>query len=184
MRRCPWKSGFYINNYGESYRIRGEDFGFSVSNALTAYQFPLRLKARINNVIKDNLSLSTTVGYTVAINSDYGSSGSGSGFSSGTSPSNNDSTRTESVSSYSLKKSYGLIETGLAVEYEMKNDMRYIISANYCAGLSRIIESDVKYWINDEPEQTGTIFSNGDYYSITLGIRYPLSKIRRKNANE
>jgi len=44
-------------------------------------------------------------------------------------------------------------------------------------GLKRIVELDVKYWINDGPEQTGQVFSNGDYYSIVFGVNYPLNKL-------
>ena len=177
------ETGFFVNNYGESYRIEGEDFGYSASNALVAYQIPLRLKAR-TNLLKDKLSLVTTVGYTFAINGDYGSSGSGSSFSSSISSSNNDSTRTEYISTYSLKKSYGLIEAGLALDYKFKNSLRLYLAANYLTGLSRVIETDVKYWINDGPEQTGTVFSNGDYYSIILGIKYPISNLWTKKTNE
>jgi len=178
-----FETGFFVNNYGESYRIEGEDFGYRASNALVAYQMPLRLKARIN-LLKDKLSLVTTVGYTFAINGDYGSSGSGSSFSSSISSSNNDSTRTEDISTYSLKKSYGLIEAGLALDYKFKNSLRLYLSANYLTGLSRVVETDVKYWINDGPEQTGTVFSNGDYYSIILGIKYPISNLWTKKTNE
>ncbi|MDG1914845.1 MAG: hypothetical protein P8I55_09690 [Crocinitomix sp.] len=176
------ETGFFVNNYGKSYRIEGEGFG-RVTNALVAYQIPLRLKAHIN-LLKDKLSLLTTVGCTFAINGDYGSSGSGSSFSSSIYSSNNDSTRTECISTYSLKKSYGLIEAGLALEYKFKNSLRLSLTANYLTGLSRVVETDVKYWINDGQEQTGTVFSNGDYYSIKLGIKYPISNLWTKKTNE
>ena len=132
-------------------------------------------------LLNDKLSLVTTVGYTFAINDDYGSSGSGSSFSSSISSSGNDSTRTEYISTYSLKKSYGLIEAGLALDYKFKNLLIIYLAANYLTGFGRIVESDVKYWINDGPEQTGTVFSNGDYYSIILGIKYPINLLVKKN---
>ena len=177
------ETGFFVNDYGESFRIEGEGFGYGSSNALVAYQIPLRLKAHLN-LLEDKLSLVTTIGYTFAINNDYGSSGSGSSFSSSASSSNNDSTRTEHMSTYSLKKSYGLIEAGLALDYKFKNSLRLYLAVNYLTGLSRVVETDVKYWINDEPEQTGTVFSNGDYYSIVLGIKYPISNLWKKKTNE
>ena len=179
------ETGFFVNNYGESFRIEGEGdvFGYDASNALVAYLIPLRLKAQLN-LLKDRLSLVTTIGYTFAINSDYGSSGSGSSFSSSTSPQYNDSTRTEYVSNYSLKKTYGLIETGLALDYKFKNSMILSLSANYLTGLSRVVETDVKYWINDEPEQTGTVFSNGDYFSLIIGLKYPISELWTKKTNK
>lgn len=177
------ETGFFINHYGESYRIKGDVLGYSASNALVAFQIPLRLKARMN-LLKNKLILVSTVGYTFAINGDYGSSGTGSSFSSSVSSSNNDSTRTEHISTYSLKKYYGLIETGLALDYKFKNSLRLYLTANYLTGLSKVVETDVKYWINDSPEQTGTVFSNGDYYSIILGIKYPVSNLWIKKTKE
>ena len=176
------ETGFFVNNYGESYRIEGEG-GYGASNALVAYQIPLRLKAQLN-LLKDRLSLVTTIGYTFAINSDYGSSGSGSSFSSSTSPQYNDSTRTEYVSTYNLKKTCGLIETGLALNYKFKNSMILSLAANYLTGFSRVVETDVKYWINDEPSQTGTVFSNGDYFSVIIGLKYPISELWTKKTDE
>ena len=177
------ETGFFVNDYGESFRIVGEGFGYGSRNALVAYQIPLRLKAHLN-LFEDKLSLVTTIGYTFAINNDYGSSGSGYSFSSSASSSNNDSTRTEHMSTYGLKKYYGLIEAGLALDYKFKNSLRIFLAVNYLTGLSRVVETDVKYWINDEPEQTGTVFSNGDYYSIVLGIKYPISNLWTKKTNE
>ncbi|MDB4107460.1 hypothetical protein N9595_03235 [Bacteroidia bacterium] len=178
------ETGLQINEYGKSYRIKGEGFGgYGVSNALDAYQIPLRLKTRLN-LLKDKLSLVTSVGYTFAINGDYGSTGSGSSFSSGSSSAGIDSTRSKHTSTYSLKKSYGLIETGLALEYKFKNSIRLSLAANYMTGLSRVVEADVKYWINDGPEQTGTVFSNGDYYSIFIGLKYPICELWTKNIDK
>ena len=167
--------GFFINDYGESYRIKG-DFGYSMSNAIMAYQIPLRLKARLN-LIKERLNIVTTIGYTFAINNDYGSSGSGSGFTSFSGLQYNDSTRTQDISTYSLKKTYGLIETGIALDYRFKNSLTFYLAANYLTGFKRIIEIDVKYWINDWPEQSGTVFSNGDYFSFVFGIKYPINNL-------
>jgi len=107
------ESGLYLNDYGQSYEIKGELFGTS-SNAVFAYQVPLRLRGRIP-LVADRLSVLTTIGYTLAINSSYGSRGSGSRFSSGSLFGTNDSTRTQDISNYSLERSYGLIETGILI---------------------------------------------------------------------
>ena len=177
------ETGFYINDYGESYRIKG-NMGYSMSSAIVAYQIPLRLKAQLD-LIKEKLSFTTTIGYTFAINNDYGSSGSGSSFTS-TSGQNsyNDSTRTEHVSNYSLQKTYGLVEAGLSFDYNIKNSLTLYLAANYMTGFNKIVEIDIKYWINDFPEQTGTVFSNGDYYSIVFGVKYSISNFWTKRTEE
>ncbi len=173
------ETGIYINDYGQSFRIKGDN-GYSTSNGLLAYQIPLRLKTRVN-LLKERLFMVTTIGYTFAFNNGYGSSGSGYSYTN--SPefeSYNYSTRTEQVSDYSLRKTYGLIETGLSLEFQLKNSMAFYISSNYLKGFNRVVEIDVNYWINDEPEQTGVVFSNGDYFNVLAGVRYPISNFWAK----
>ena len=169
------ETGFSLNNYGESYRIRGEGLGFVSSNAILAFQIPLRVKARIP-IIKEKISVVPSIGYTFAINNDYGSSGSGGSFILNFDPQFNDSTRTSEVSNYSLRKTYGLLETALAVEYQYPNEVVLYLAGSYLRGFNRIVELDVTYRINDQPEQTGTVFSNGDYFGVVFGIRIPISK--------
>lgn len=177
--------GFYINEYGESYRIKGS-FINGQSNGIDAYQIPFRLKARLS-LIEDRLNITTTIGYTLAINDSYYSrsiGGSGYKFPNGANNSPfseyNDSTRSTSTSNYSFKKTYGLIETGIALEYKFKNAISLNLAANYLTGFSKIIEIDVEYWINDGPKQTGVVFSNGDYFSVVLGIKYPINNLWSK----
>ena len=183
-QRFALETGFYINNYGESYRIEGES-GYFASNAILAYQIPFRLKVRLN-LLKEKLSLVSTVGYNFAINSEYSPNGPTSGsrqnFSTGVGPQINDSTRTQDISTYFQEKTYGLFEVGLALEYKFKKSTAIYLSANYLAGFKRLVEMDVKYWINDEPEQTGTVFSEGEYGSIVFGIKYSISNLWAKKS--
>ena len=169
------ETGFFVNNYGESYRVEGDDFGTVAYSAIIAFQIPLRLKARMS-LVRNTLSLTSTVGYTIAINNDYGSSGSGSS----SIDFNNNSVSSNHTSNYSLQKTYGLIEAGLGLDYRFKNSLRLSLAANYLAGLSKVIEVDVMYRVNSEPEQQGTVFSNGDYFSLVFGVKYPISNFWRK----
>ena len=168
------ETGFYINDYGESYRLEGAQ-GYGSSNAILAYQIPLRLKPRIR-IIKKWLDLVGTIGYTFAINNDFGSTGrSGASITS-----NNFSWRTESESNYSLARTYGLLETGLALEFHIIEPLSMHLSANYLKGFQRVVEADVTYWINADPPQTGQVFSNGDYYSVVFGLTYNISHLWRE----
>ena len=171
------ETGFFVNEYGESYRIRG-DIGWTSVSGIIAYQIPLRLKARLD-LIKDRLSLVSTIGYTLAINNDYGYDAYGSSLSTSSLPGFNQRTETVDTSRY-LKNTYGMLETGLALEYEFKNALSLYLSANYLRGFSRVTEIDVRYRIDNGPEQTGTVFSNGDYYSVVMGVRYPISNLWMK----
>lgn len=178
-RTFTLETGFFINDYGESYRIRG-DIGWSSSSGIIAYQIPFRLKARLN-LVNDRLNLISTLGYTFAINNDYGSEGYGSYATSGNIPGFNQRTETRDTSRYDFRRNYGMLETGLALEYQFKNSLSLYLAANYMMGFNRVIEMDVHYRIDNRPEQTGTVFSNGDYCSVFWGLRYPLSNIWKKN---
>ncbi len=155
-----------------------------MSNAIVAYQIPIRLKGRLN-LMKDRLSVVTTIGYTFAINSNYNSGGEGSFFINGGDGSKyNDSTRAHHISTYGLRKTYGLIETGVALEFKLKNSITLYMSANYMTGFGKVVEIDVEYWVNDLPRQTGTVFSNGNYYSVVLGVKYPISNFWHKKTEQ
>ena len=180
-RNFMLETGFFINDYGESYRIRG-DIGWFSSSGIIAYQIPLRLKARLN-LIKDRLSLISTIGYAFAINNDYGYDSYGKSLTTNNLPGFNQRTETVDTSRY-LKKTYNMLETGLALEYEFRNSLKLSLSANYLRGFSRVTEIDVRYRIDNGPEQMGTVFSNGDYYSIFLGLRYPISNIWKRGPEQ
>lgn len=176
-RNFTLETGFFINDYGESYRIRG-DIGWTSASGIIAYQIPLRLKARLN-LVKDRLSLVSTIGYTLAINNDYGYDAYGQGLSRTNLPGFNQRTETVDTSRY-LKKTYSMLETGLALEYQFKNSLSLYLAGNYMMGFSRVTEIDVHYRIDNRPEQTGTVFSNGDYFSVFLGLRYPISNLWKR----
>jgi hypothetical protein len=171
------ETGFYVNDYGESFRIEG-DWGasYSASNAILAFQVPARLKARIN-LLKDKLSIVPSVGFTLAINNDYESSGAGSSFTTSSNPQFNDSTRTEYISNYNLQRIYGLVEGGIGLEYKFKNSMIMYLSGSYLAGFKPVVDLDVTYRINDEPAQTANVFSDGSYYNVVVGLKYPISNL-------
>ncbi len=168
--------GFYVNHYGLSYSI-GENFRFSKPDGMVAFQIPLRLKARLN-LYKDKLSIVTTIGYTIGINNDFGSSSSSSIFLSRSGPGTiSDSIRVSHMSNYNLAKTYGMVETGIGYEYKFKNALKLYTGVNHLAGFKRVIETDISYRIDDEPEQAAMVFSNGNYFSIVFGIQFPISNL-------
>ena len=175
-----FETGIYLNSYGGGFGING--IGYTGGNNFLAYQIPLRLKANLN-IIEDKLRLVTTVGYTFAYNLNPGSTGSGSIISTSTSQSSGvmiDSSIVEYNYNVSQREYYGLLETGISIEYIFKNDIIIYLAANYLTGFKRMVEYDVKYTLNNQGEQNGKAFSNGDYYSIFLGLRYPISNIWNK----
>jgi hypothetical protein len=168
------ETGVFLNSYAESFKIEGDAALFGGSNGFFATQVPIRLKGRLD-LASDRLSLVSTVGFTIAFHNDYSSLSRGGSFATSSDPQLNDSTRSDYMSRYNFQKVYGLIETGLALEYRLKSDIVLSLGANYLAGLGRVVEIDVEYQINDDPVQTGKVFSNGDYFSVFFGLKYPIS---------
>lgn len=165
------ESGLYINDYGESYRVLG-DWGYGISNGFVAYQIPLRLKSQIN-LHKERLKLSTHIGYHFAIHDAYYSTSRGGGHF--TYPQEG-FTRTEDITVYDFRKTYSLIETGIGLDYLLKNSIILYLKANTLRGFSRVVETNVKYWVDEGDEKNATVFSNGDYFSFVFGIKYPIKK--------
>ena len=133
------------------------------------------------DLYKDKLSVNTTVGYTLAINNSYGSSG----FSEFTEElENGDVISGEDLATYNFRKTYNLIETGVGVEYKLKNAISLYLAMNYLTGFKRVVEVNVAYQVNDKPEQIATVFSNGDYHSLVFGVRYPISNFWNKKEQD
>ena len=177
------ETGIYFNDYGESYKIKGQRPPTSSSNALYLIQIPFRLKTKLN-LIQDKLSLTSTLGYSLTVNTEPGSSGSGHRFQITDGEMYNDSTRSAHINWYTNERFIHLFEAGLSLDYAFKNGLTFYISANLFSGFKKIVEMDVEYWINDGPMQSGTVFSKGAYFSTLLGIRYPISKFWQKKKNE
>ncbi len=180
------ETGFQWYEYSQSYRARGAWY-YVVTSGIQVLQIPLRLKAKLN-LVKDKFYLTTTIGHNFAINADYGASGSGGVFYKNPReilmPLIFDSLRIADTSIYSFRKTYSLIEAGITINYKFKNGLSLYLAGNYVAGLTKVIEINISYWVDNQPEQNATVFSNGDYFSIVLGLKYPVSKLWRKNKNE
>ena len=168
------ETGLYFVDYGESYRLRKSDFYFT-TNAIFVYQIPFRLKARLN-LIEDRLNLTGTVGYSLNINSEFTSMG----FTIFSYYDGQDSIFSVDTSDYGLRKTYPLLETGLALEYQFKNRMVLYFAGHYFFGLTRVINIDVYYKTNNEPYKYANVYSKGDYYSFVLGVKFPIGKLSTK----
>jgi len=164
------ETGLYFVEYGESYRRIGSLY-YVITNGIFVYQIPFRLKARIK-LIEDRLNVATVIGYSLNINSNYDSFGWGWGsYFDG-----QDSLFTSDSSYYDLRKTYPLLETGLALEYHLRNRMVIYFAWRYFIGFTRVINIDVYHRINNEPNKYANVFSKGDYYSFVLGVQFPIGK--------
>lgn len=161
------ETGLLFVDYSESYRFR-QDYPYFASNAVYSLQIPLRIRSRIQ-LIKDKLSLTSTVGISANINTSYGSWGY---LRMGDIQ---NPTFLVDTANYSLQKSYPLLEGGIGLSYTFKKGMILNLNSQYFYGLQRVVDIDVYYAIDGSPTRYVNVFSNGDYFSFTLGLKYPIS---------
>ncbi|NOZ45801.1 MAG: hypothetical protein GXO79_03365 [Chlorobi bacterium] len=180
------ESGIYKVNYWSSVMFKELSFGSSGSS-IDSWQIPFRLKTNIN-LYKNKISISPYIGYVLAFNQNYTSSrpnNASLGYGSATITNS-----TDSISYYydefsNYKKVFSLIETGIALNYKTKHGFQWSIITNYNTGLSKVIQQNVKYTINNQPEQKGNYVSNGDNFQVLIGLKYQISNIwQNKNERE
>jgi hypothetical protein len=146
--------------------------GYGSSNAINAWFVPLRLGSRIN-LAKQKVYLTPLIGYTLAINSDYGY---GNGGSAGFEINKRDTVSYNVFSRLSLRRTFPLLETGLGVEFLIRRSALISLYANYFTGFHNVIEQDIQYQHNGS-SSTAKGLSKGDMLSFTLGVRYPISHL-------
>jgi hypothetical protein len=171
-----FETGFSFVNYGESFRVNKVQ-SRGIGNAFDSFQIPLRIKLTISPG-DGQFRILPTVGYIFGFNRDFGSSGSsysclGDGCLGGT----GDSTVVRTTSDYSLTKTFGMVQFGLSFEYQVQDGPIFSLSGFYTGGFSRVVESEVRYWADNQPERQAQVFSTGGYLNINVGVSYPISRI-------
>ena len=146
--------------------------GYGSGNAINAWLIPLRLGSRIN-LAKQRVYLTPVIGYTLAINSDYGH---GDGGSAGFEINKRDTVNYNVFSKLNLRRTFPLLQTGLGVEFLIGRSALISFSANYFTGLHNVIEQDIQYMHNGS-SSTAKGLSKGDMLSFNLGLRYQISHL-------
>ena len=170
------ETGLYGYEYYESIRFKSSQMpGFWSSNAFYTLQIPLRIKKPIN-LIKQRLFITPSFAYVFGINLEYGHPDSIGGYGWGSIGNIN-----YSYDEYSsLSRTLHLLETGISIDYRFKNGLELTLDGKYAKGLNKVYRQEVKYTIGSSKEFNGTYSSRGDYMKLTLGLKYPISKIRNE----
>lgn len=84
------------------------------------------------------------------------------------------------TSHYNYRKSFPLIQAGLGLEFKLFEKVLLSFSANYYAGLKKVIQQDITYKVNNSPEQTATAQSKGDTFGLGIDLKYPISNFWAK----
>jgi len=189
------ESGVIWKNYdgGFEYSRERPHFGSfgSIGTGIQTIQVPLRLIARIN-LLKNRLFLTSTVGYHLGINRDYGYDFEGPSQVPDTGLDymvfGDDTVKIPTTEiSVSLRKTFGLIEAGLGLEYVLGSSFIVGFSASYFAGLNNVYQETMSTGITNGTStctsNNAVGLSNGSYSNVRLSFKYVISNLWRKAEN-
>jgi hypothetical protein len=160
-------------NEGIGFKVFG---GFSEGDAINCWFIPFRLGTRIN-IHKHKIDLVPVIGYTLAINSDYGYGDGGMG---GDIISGHDTIYYSVYSKLSLTRSFPLLQTGMGVEFILLRTVLVSVAANYYTGFKNVIEQNIQYTHNSTT-YTATGLSKGELVSFGVAVKYPISHLWNGN---
>lgn len=168
--------GFIRKYYADGFGFTSQPNAGVSSNAFNSWQIPLRLRARIN-LVKHKFYLTTTIGYHLGINSEYGYGGGsgGAGLVDG-----NDSISVFYTINDSLAKTFSLLEAGIGLELIVFNGFSLYLSSSYYMGLNRVYQLDMKTEDTDCSTENALAISKGGYWNIAFGVKYAISNLWRK----
>ncbi len=176
------ETGLIRKHYRERYWFKSISTSIVKSRtteAANVWQIPLLFNSRIT-LPNQKVSLLMTLGYHFCINSDYDTYGHGAS----SLITSTDTLVFNYSSNSNITKSFSLIETGLGIEYKVFNKVILTLSGSYFTGFREAVGFDINYKVNSEPTETANAHSKGEYWRVTIGVRYSISSLWRKQTRE
>ena len=145
-----------------------------VTQTFFAVQPGIRLNAKIP-LIEERLYFNASVGYHLAVITSW----TDSSFLSH--DVNSTLTRKITFSNEYPHKVYSLIEARAGISYQFKKAGTITLSSSYFAGLQPVKISDITYNVGATDTHTAHAISNGNYFCVSIGYKYPISNFWQKN---
>jgi hypothetical protein len=168
------ETGVMMKNYDEGIGFK-KDFGYSTSTGFSAWVIPLRAGMVIPTGWK-RLRLVPVIGYALGINRDFYY---GAGGGAGTTTTNTHTVSYEYYNEYT-NEVFHLLQAGLGLQFRFFKRGNLTVSGNFYPGLTTVMEQDISYSIDNGPIQFATAEGRGRFWSIGLGIQYPISQLWKK----
>src|SRR5687768_4402672 len=171
------EAGLLMKEYWEGFGFRTIDF-YSSSTSDNAWLIPLRFGLAVN-LYREKIYLVPIVGYTFGINPPYGY-GRGYGTQrSGTTVIDYIYSENPNVSRY-----FSLLQTGVGFEFRLLKVVIFSVSGNYYTGVDQIIRLDINYTVNNSPPMTGSAITKGQFWSVSTGVKYPISDLWQRKSRQ
>lgn len=167
--------GLFYKPYDEGIGFKVDHTGYATSTGFDSWIVPFRLGTYLQAHNK-KIRLTPVIGYSICKNQDYGYD---SVYAPGSGSWNYTITHSDSVAyDYSVtynNKTFSLIQTGIGIEIKLLKTLNLNFSANYYFGLNHVYQQDVLYRINGSSNQSAKMISKGQFWSIGVGLQYPIS---------
>ena len=162
------EAGLILKYYWEGFGFKTIPYYGSTSSD-PSWIIPVRFGLNLN-LYNDKIYLVPVVGYSFGINPSYGY-GLGYGKQvSGTTVINYYYTENPDVSRY-----FSLLQTGFGFEFLLFKTLVFSISTNYYKGFNKTTQLDINYTVNNSTQTTGTANSEGEFWCVSTGLKYPIS---------
>jgi hypothetical protein len=152
--------------------------GHTSSTAFKSLMIPVRIGAKVN-LYKEKIQLTPNIGYSFVKNF-LPPFGGGRGEGHGTYNYPSTISTKYSYSSQHHAKSHALFQTGIGIDIKMSRSITLSLSGKHYEGSKKIISQDIKYSVNNQPEQTAHSYSTGDMRTYNIGFRCSLGNILKK----
>ncbi len=181
------KRKFYSQRISSTLQSTGFTIIDYQENNLDVWLIPIRFKGSIKLKNK-KLFLRPSLAYVFGINNNFSRGGNGNVFGSGfIGGSGKDSVAFNFKNNFRLTEYFSLIEVGFGLDYAISKDFIFVSSFNYSFGFQKVSSFDISYSKNAIPTEANSIYSNGTYFALSVGLKYNIARFfpakRRKIRN-
>ena len=175
------ETGFIGKKYSEGFLFKG-DYSNASSGSLHSWQFPFRLKSRLN-LLQNKIFFTSTAGYVFAVNNAYYPDfpgGTNAMISYGTQTINNDTYAFYSATKTNFRRTFSLFQAGLGLDFLILKKVNLAFAASYFTGINKIMQMEIQYQQASGEKQYATITGKGNYWNYGLTASYPISELWQK----
>jgi len=162
------ETGLILKYYWQGFGFKTIPYYSSVSSD-PSWIIPVRFGLNVN-LYKRKIYLVPVVGYSFGINPSFGY-----GYGYGKETSSTTVIYYYYTENPDVSRYFSLLQTGIGFEFTLFKKLLFSISTNYYSGFNKTTQVDITYTVNNANPTTGTAISNGEFWCVGTGLKYPIS---------
>jgi hypothetical protein len=163
------ETGLLFTQYQGCYLFQEHNFAMQ-SALINNWIIPFRFGKKIN-LARNKLFLSPILGYSFCINPQHGS---GIVTDFGTHQNRSGTYTISEVTHVNSVRNYGMLQSGLNLEFQMFKALMICASANYYRNFSKILKDDITYSFDNAAPQTVYGLSKARMVALGIGLKYAI----------